>query len=72
MMFKTPIILCALNFWVTECTPNPGWSFPHSPLSMIQRKPNKNVLRKKLQYKSMKHQGNGMSHVLPEMQGLIL
>ena len=23
-MFKTLIILYALNFWVIECTPNPG------------------------------------------------
>jgi hypothetical protein len=28
------IILYALSFWVTECTPNPGRSFPHSPLSI--------------------------------------
>ncbi len=28
-MFKTLILLYALSFWVTECTPNPGWSFPH-------------------------------------------
>ncbi len=33
MMFKTLIILYALSFWVTECTPNPGRSFPHSPLA---------------------------------------
>ena len=28
-MFKTLIILYALSFWVTECTPNSGRSFPH-------------------------------------------
>ncbi len=28
-MFKTLIILYARSFWVTECTPNPDWSFPH-------------------------------------------
>ncbi len=28
-MFKTLVILYALSFWVTECTPNPGRSFPH-------------------------------------------
>ena len=28
-MFKTLIILYALSFRVTECTPNPGRSFPH-------------------------------------------
>ena len=34
-MFKTLIVLYALSFWVTECTPNPSWSFPHLPLSMV-------------------------------------
>ncbi len=34
-MFKTPIILYALNFWVIECTPNPGRSFPHWPAPML-------------------------------------
>ncbi len=33
-MFKTLIILYALNFWVIECTPNPGRSFPHWPAPM--------------------------------------
>jgi hypothetical protein len=33
-MFKTLIILYALSFWVTECTPNPSRSFSRSPLSM--------------------------------------
>ncbi len=27
-MFQTLIILCALNFWEIECTPNRGRSFP--------------------------------------------
>jgi hypothetical protein len=34
-MFQTLIILYALSCWVTECTPDPGRSFLHSPLSMI-------------------------------------
>jgi hypothetical protein len=33
--FRTLIILYALSFWVAECTPNPGRSFPHSPMSMV-------------------------------------
>ena len=38
-MFKTLIILYALNFWVIECTPNPGRSFQHWLASMTQRCP---------------------------------
>ncbi len=34
-MFKTLVILYALSFWETECTPNPCQSFPHSLLSMV-------------------------------------
>ena len=33
-MFKTIIILYALNFWKIECTPNRGRSFPHWLASM--------------------------------------
>ena len=35
-MFKTLIILYARSFWVTECTPNPGRSFPHWRAPMAQ------------------------------------
>ena len=35
-MFKTLIILYARSFWVTECTPNPGRSFPHWRAPMIK------------------------------------
>ncbi len=34
-MFKTLIILYAINFWVIECTPNPGRPFPHWPVPMV-------------------------------------
>ena len=34
-MFKTLIILYALSFRVTECTPNPGRSFPHWLAPMV-------------------------------------
>ncbi len=37
-MFKLIIILYARRFWVTECTPNPGWSFPHWPGPMLELK----------------------------------
>ncbi len=43
-MFKTLIILYALSFWVNERTPNPGRSFPYSPLSMLSK--GKRVLSK--------------------------
>jgi hypothetical protein len=35
-MFKTLIILYALNFWVIEGRPNPGRSFQHWLASMVQ------------------------------------
>ncbi len=38
-MFKTLIVLHARSFWVTECTPNPSWSFPHWPAPMVLRAP---------------------------------
>ena len=44
-MFKT-LIKRAVSFWVTECTPNPGRSFPHwlAPKYQSKRRmPNANL-----------------------------
>ncbi len=43
-MFKTLIILYALNIWVIECTPNPGRLFLHWPAPMVEGLPSPAVL----------------------------